>query len=86
MSYEKSLASIGAILIGLGLLSYTLWVVFNPPESNKTITFNVTGVMNATNASSLVQIHFECIKYCTRNSGYVTRCYEQCEKLGGCSR
>jgi len=58
------------------------------PASHDTIVFNVTGITSNINASTLVVIHFECIKYCIDHVGEEIRnlCYEQCTKLGteGC--
>lgn len=66
------------------LLGTTLIAAFrdNKPQE---ITFNVVGVAESANATTLVQIHFECIKYCVSHvSDYNPRrlCFEQCEKLG----
>ena len=62
----------------------TVYYIYNPPQ-NKEVTFNVVGIVNATN-SSIVSIHFECIKFCVNQIGHGLeaqyKCYEQCEKLG----
>lgn len=62
----------------------------SPGSKDQTITFKVIAAdnINITNTTlSLVQLHFECIKYCsTINSAYYSSCWEQCGKLGqeGC--
>lgn len=54
-------------------------------DNQKVFTFNVVGLTNSTN-SSIVQIHFECIKFCINNmedgTGAQYRCYDECAKLG----
>lgn len=79
---------IGISVIGLVWAGKTIYYIYNPPQDQE-ITFNVVGIINATN-SSIVSIYFECIKYCTKEaySDYnrMNKCYEQCGKLGkiGC--
>ena len=70
------------MVLVLSTLIYTL-VIENEPEP-QTITFNVVGIESPINATSLVQIHLECIKYCIKNTNKDSRelCYTQCEKLG----
>ena len=53
------------------------------PNPTPTITFNVTGVVNATN-SSIISIQFECIKYCIdhTNTNWYQDCWKECSSLG----
>ncbi len=56
------------------------------PEKEKVITFNVIGIINDTNATTLTQLHFECIKFCGDNlyssSNSLNSCFEQCSSIG----
>jgi len=78
---EKMLLTLFAIAFFCTLL----WSAIKP-ASHDTVTFNITGInTDNQNASSLVAIHFECIKYCTgHNSGNDDKrlCFEQCALLG----
>jgi hypothetical protein len=81
----------GMVFLIFGILLNGLKPLIFPSSSeNKTITFNVTGIENSTDANSLIQLHLECIKYCVSyfSEGYDSqyRCYEQCSLLGkeGC--
>lgn len=74
-----------AVLAFVGYVITTGYEVFHP-EPQRNITFNVVGIVNATN-SSLVQIQFECIKFCGKDLDYVNNdkvklCWEQCSELG----
>lgn len=67
-------------LIFLGVKSFY-------PEPEQVIRFEVTGIINSTNATSLVSFQYECIKFCVdelknfdKDRQY--KCYEQCSKLG----
>lgn len=87
MNRDDWIQNIVLFILGISIIflaSAETYKTFN--ENNSTITFNITGITNSTNASSLVQIHFECIKYCQKNeqteSIEVKYCYEQCSKLG----
>lgn len=60
---------------------------FNRHDSNQVVTFNITGIVNSTNISSLVSLHYECIKWCAEHhdlTGYTVadKCWEQCASLG----
>ena len=83
---EKIICIIFIITIIWGLSMWTYTTFFE--ERNKTITFNVIGVNETQNATTLVQIHFECIKFCVNrlSSGESSqyRCYDECAKLGKC--
>lgn len=70
---------IAICLLGIGLIFLGLKPFFF--KEDKVITFNVTGITNSTNATTLVQLHFECIKFCTGRD-YQTDCYKQCALLG----
>lgn len=87
-SFSDKMTPIMYLVIGL----FLVWVIVLPaiklatgqPEEQR-ITFNVVGVTDSMNASTLVQVHFECIKWCGRET-YRENCWGQCEKLGreGC--
>jgi hypothetical protein len=64
------------LVVFLGILA------FKPTPEQKPITFEVVGIINSTNATTLVSIHYECIKYCNDHSSYISTCWQQCEKLG----
>ena len=69
------------------LVFVTMIVIpFIQDDSDKNITFNVVGVKEGINATTITQIHLECIKWCTQHSAgdSMTRyCWAECEKLGG---
>jgi hypothetical protein len=88
--FRLGLLTVFAIAI-LGWLVWAIYATFWIPDTPKTIKFEVTGIVNGTNANTLVQVHYECIKYCTEqygSSGYTKDCYNQCTLLGkeGCGR
>lgn len=69
------------IIIWFSVMIYTSLV----PREPETIKFEVTGIATPLNASTLVQIHYECIQYCqNRANSWSDRslCFEQCSKLG----
>lgn len=72
----------------ISILGWLVWSIYQafwmPEKPEKTIKFEVTGVLNSENASTLVQIHYECIKYCLSHvqSSYPKECWEQCSLLG----
>ena len=63
--------------------------ILNPssiPEQ-KPIQFEVTGITGTTNATTMVGVHYECIKYCVNQRGdrgqtALDECWKQCELLG----
>lgn len=70
------------IVIVIAIMIGALIIVFSlHSQKVSQFTFNVIGINNASlNASTLVSVHFECIKFCT---GYdVNDCYNQCALLG----
>lgn len=73
------LVSIILVLVMVGIS------IFKPVEQ-KPIQFEVLGVTGSVNASTLVGIHYECIKYCISHSQYQQSCWNECAKLGkeGC--
>ena len=56
------------------------------PASEDKVVFNITGVTDSINATTLTQLHFECMKYCANkfydSGGKLTECYSQCATLG----
>jgi len=72
------------ILMGIYYLGLTTYKIFNPTDEK--ITFNVIGITNSSNATTIVSLHFECIKYCIDHTSneYNSRdkCYQECSLLG----
>lgn len=91
-TFEDRINSIMFIVLAIGILGWLIWSIYSAfyiSEKDKTIRFEVTGILNSENASTLVQIHWECIKYCishTSRSSEQTECWNQCATLGkeGC--
>jgi len=59
-------------------------------SNDHTIKFEVTGITGSLNASSLVVVHYECIKYCMAHTSMTSdrnNCFAQCALLGkeGCN-
>jgi hypothetical protein len=87
------LSAIAIIMISLAILCALAWSLFGPEKKNQEIIFNVVGIENYTeNATTLISIHYECIKYCAGHFQDGTqgeyKCYEECSKLGseGCGK
>jgi hypothetical protein len=81
-------------MMGIGLIICLIYglilgtISLFKPERNETITFNVTGIVNATN-SSIISLQAECVKLCINKQdsmeGYEEdRCFSACAKIGGC--
>ena len=71
-------------VVGIGWLIVNIYQIINPQEQQP-ITFEVTGIVNSSDPGTLVQLHYECIKYCIDkygSSGYTKDCYDQCALLG----
>mgnify|MGYP007070583009 CR=1 FL=1 len=101
MKQRDSMEYIQMIVIGMLGIAFCGYVIlqfiyiYNPqlraPVKNNTVTFEVTGITNSADASTLVAMHFECIKYCSNEmsgTGYMKECYSECAKLGkeGCEK
>jgi hypothetical protein len=95
--FEDKLQTVFFVIFVLTILGWLIWSIYGafylPEKDNaKTIRFEVTGISNSENASTLVQLHWECMKYCVEeygNYGMSTAgCWEECAKLGkeGCSK
>ena len=74
-----------AVIIALLYAGTSAFIYSFRGDKEVNVTFNVTGVVNATN-SSTIQIHFECIKFCGKDLAYssndkVKLCWEQCADL-----
>lgn len=71
-------------ICGLAFIGVNVYNGFYP--KNDTVTFNVIGVTDPVNATTLTQLHYECIKYCayTFREDYQKQkqCYDQCSLLG----
>jgi hypothetical protein len=90
--YIQTIVLIVFVFSILGWLIWSIYSTFYIPEkdNSKTIKFEVTGVLNSENASTLVQIHWECIQYCMSHTSGTTEqeeCWNQCSLLGkeGCN-
>lgn len=90
--FERYIQTLLVILFVVALLGYLVWSIVStiwfPTYNDKTIKFEVTGITNSENASTLVQVHYECIKYClSYATDYKNECWRQCALLGkeGCS-
>lgn len=60
-------------------------VGFFRTTTDNTVKLEVVGITNTTNATTLTQIHYECIKFCSNKYGQsdtVRNCYAQCAILG----
>jgi hypothetical protein len=81
---ESWLDKFGFIMI-ITLVALLITSISMTGKKEESITFNVVGITNNSN-SSLVQLHFECIKYCvyhlTSGTNAQYRCYDECAKLG----
>lgn len=85
-----------SIILSLFLIAFIGWLIWSiyqafwmPPQPEKTIKFEITGIVNGTEANTLAQVHYECIKYCiSHTSVNMDKCYEQCALLGkeGCQK
>jgi len=93
MTKVKNFFSDNALFLLFILVLYLWfgWVVYSTffIHEDKIITFQVVGITNSTNSSSLMGLHYECIKYCmghTSSSYDRSNCWEQCSLLGreGC--
>jgi len=73
------------LIIGSVWIGNTIYGSTHPELNKKEITFNVVGIVNATN-SSIINIQFECIKYCidevTSSYSQQEKCWDECAKLG----
>jgi hypothetical protein len=80
----------GIYMLGIAFVVYValqFFYIYNPSIKNNTVTFEVTGITNSENASTLVSLHYECIKYCNNEYGssslsYIQLCFNECSKLG----
>lgn len=89
-SAEDYIQTMVLVVFAFSLLGWLIWSIYGafylPQKDNsKTIRFEVTGVSNSENASSLVQIHYECMKYCMSHTSGTTEqseCWNQCATLG----
>jgi hypothetical protein len=72
-----------AVLWGLSLWTYNS---FYNENNGKAITFNVTGVTDSLNATTLTSLHWTCIQYCIKEYGNygqsVKDCWKECSTLG----
>lgn len=87
------LSAIAIILISIAILCALVWSLFGPEKKNQEITFKVIGIENYTgNSTTLVSLHYECIKYCAYqfhgDQSARTSCFNQCSTLGkeGCEK
>lgn len=88
---ESVIRNIMLLLFCICLIVYfsvTIYKLYNPSYNlPQNVTFHVIGLANSTNTTTLVQLQFECIKFCGTDLAYpsnekIRQCWEQCEKLG----
>lgn len=95
-TFEDYIQTIFFVLFVLAIIGWLIWSIYGafylPQKDNaKTIRFEVTGVSNSENASTLVQIHWKCMQYCMDEYGNygqsVSVCWDECSQLGkeGCN-
>lgn len=90
----SSIVNICLSILAIGVFVYLLFtgiMSFFPSDSKEdTIKFEVVGIVNSTNATTLIEIHYECIRYCISAMSDGTssqyRCLDECASLGkeGC--
>lgn len=83
-STKNVIITVGLAIFGISMIFYIANDTFFTDHSNE-ITLRIVGVNNETlNASSLVSIHYECIKICNKmnSESLIKRCWEECAKLG----
>lgn len=86
----KFLDNYGAVLLMLFFLAVifgSLVVSWVRPQKQDRVVFEIVGVNNQSiNATTLTQLHYECIKFCANKfydmQGKLTDCYTQCATLG----
>jgi len=89
---HKKFTIFSDILLGLILILFIIYIIYMGhksflPKPEEKITIEVVGIVNNTNATTIVLIHFECIKFCGKDLAYssnekVRECWKECEKLG----
>ena len=92
MRMKPTIEMIAFCLFVITLFGWLIWSIYSAfyiPEKDNIVKFEVVGIINSENATTLVQLHYECIKYCmshTSGSMEKGKCWEQCALLGkeGC--
>jgi hypothetical protein len=87
---SNSTTTFANIALGAMCIFVIVWLVLSAfiniskNGSDQTINFNITGIVNSTNTTTIAQIHFECIKYCIghTNVDYYSDCWKECSTLG----
>jgi len=89
MIKNKTHNAFADIMLGLLCLCVILYFIFITvksfyPEKEKPITFQVIGINNSANSTTLVSLHYECIRYCIVHvaNSYMDNCWNQCAQLG----
>jgi len=88
MKMQKKMENIMFCLLVIGILGWLAWSIYSTiyyPEKENIVKFEVVGITNSEDTTTLMQLHYECIKYCmSHNSGSINRqqCWEQCALLG----
>ena len=87
MKFIEYVQTVIAALFIIGMLWYGMSITYEifHPTSEK-VQLEIIGVINATNATTLTSLHFECIKMC-KNQFYndgskLNSCWQQCSGLG----
>lgn len=86
MKTESIVQYISFAILCIALLVYVVEIGIQMayPSENK-MTFEIIGINNSMNTTSIADLHFECIKYCSyHEEDYNPKkmCYEQCAMLG----
>jgi hypothetical protein len=88
---EDKLQIVFFILFVITILGWLIWSIYGAfwlpvKDNSKTIRFEVTGISNSENASSLVQLHWQCMQFCVKEYGNygmsTSDCWKECATLG----
>ena len=78
---------VAIIVVAIVWMGVSVYKSFQPRQQEKFI-FEVVGITNSTNATTLVSLHYDCIKFCadrfwsSDSSSRLKDCWEQCKTLG----
>jgi hypothetical protein len=81
--YLKTLTCILIMMFVIVYFGSLIYLAFQPHEQD-VYKFEVTGIINTTNATTVASLHFECIKYCGEHiqNYYMNDCFDACQTLG----
>ena len=87
--FDKIIPYVFLLFVFWTLTTFSLYVYheYTTPVEDNVVTLNVVGIVNGTNATTLVSTQFECIKFCGQDLHYasaeaIRNCMDQCIKLG----